>query len=788
MIEIGTRLTLSRGSLTGLGQAGPTVGEAPSVDSNTARVGTLLTATGGTYLASGGGSVSVVREWLSAGVWSATGLTDTPVVADHGNSFVYRETATEVGGRSPGSVILQVPVGNVIHVAPVAAGGLADLDLIAGSAMTSVDISAGFIGQDITITLTSGTLPAGLLFDGATLSGTPTGTASALLTFTGTNTGGIAATTFQVDVAVVGVTADILPVMGALVAGAAITSEAGTDGSYSGGFPGETFGAPTVEYRINFGSWTVSPGNAVDGQVIDKRTTVLGSAGTTGQFVSGTITVSAAAPDAFGAGDWHVVDAGTGGVATVTILNQPASNGDPINDIEYDVNASNTWLSGGGIQGFDLPGLTDGQPSNIRIRPVNGIGAGPGSPSKTVTTSSAVAPIVNSYSYDGTGTIIASLDAPGNWYWMVDDNMTRTAAQVVAGGGMASGDFAVSFGANSDDIDLSLAAVGLHYLHGVPVNVTGISSDAQVQSSQYSFPGSVPDAFAAGNWTLTNPDTGGDLLVSMNALPAANSDPITDVEYRVDGGSWVSSGGTGSFTISGLPDGALVDIELQAVSVAGDSGAGDLKAQTPTGAGVPDVAVGTIIARNDSVSTGTTFTFSNSEFPAHKILVGVYCETNSDAEFSTVTVGGAPAAAVPGTFVDLAVNNLRFYEATPTAGNNGEIVVTMSATTEYVGFVAWSVDSLTNQAGNADSTNGSRTVRLNTNTTSGEHVFVLGFDFSSNNVTLNGVTEQFDERSSQTGLYHHGGYGTASGGSPESFSITRSGSNTNVRGILATYS
>jgi hypothetical protein len=88
-------------------------------------------------------------------------------------------------------------------------------------------------------------------------------------------------------------------------------------------------------------------------------------------------------------------------------------------------------------------------------------------------------------------------------------------------------------------------------------------------------------AFAVGNWTLTNPATAGDLLVTISSLPTSFG-TITDIEYRLDGGAWVSSGGTGTFTISGLTDNVSYDVELRAISDFGASAAGDLKSATPT--------------------------------------------------------------------------------------------------------------------------------------------------------------------------------------------------------------
>jgi hypothetical protein len=89
----------------------------------------------------------------------------------------------------------------------------------------------------------------------------------------------------------------------------------------------------------------------------------------------------------------------------------------------------------------------------------------------------------------------------------------------------------------------------------------------------------VPDAFEAGDWSIAAGDEEADVTIS--SLPADGGDTITDIEYRLDGGSWVSSGGTSSFTISGLTNDQEYDVELRAVNSVGAGAASDTKQVTP---------------------------------------------------------------------------------------------------------------------------------------------------------------------------------------------------------------
>lgn len=61
-------------------------------------------------------------------------------------------------------------------------------------------------------------------------------------------------------------------------------------------------------------------------------------------------------------------------------------------------------------------------------------------------------------------------------YWLLDSNATRTPAQVEAGGGAASGSFAVTSGSNDEPIDISLVPAGNYYLHAVLKDAVGLYS------------------------------------------------------------------------------------------------------------------------------------------------------------------------------------------------------------------------------------------------------------------------------------------------------------------------
>jgi hypothetical protein len=91
-----------------------------------------------------------------------------------------------------------------------------------------------------------------------------------------------------------------------------------------------------------------------------------------------------------------------------------------------------------------------------------------------------------------------------------------------------------------------------------------------------------PDAFEPAHWSLAPGNEKAD--VAINSLPGNGGATITDIEYRVDGGTWVSSGGTSGFAIPDLANGEEYDVELRAVNSIGAGAGSDTKSVTPQSA------------------------------------------------------------------------------------------------------------------------------------------------------------------------------------------------------------
>lgn len=92
-----------------------------------------------------------------------------------------------------------------------------------------------------------------------------------------------------------------------------------------------------------------------------------------------------------------------------------------------------------------------------------------------------------------------------------------------------------------------------------------------------------PAQFTAGQWTLASNNVSGQLAINVLERPSDGGSAITSLQYRVDGGSWVTMSGTGTGirNISGFTDGVEYDIELRAGNSIGFGTAGDTKSATP---------------------------------------------------------------------------------------------------------------------------------------------------------------------------------------------------------------
>lgn len=142
-----------------------------------------------------------------------------------------------------------------------------------------------------------------------------------------------------------------------------------------------------------------------------------------------------------------------------------------------------------------------------------------------------------------------------------------------------------------------------------PVNAIGSGPEgvAKVQTPAVV---TAPEAFQEADWSVSPVENGA--TVTITSLPENGGDTITNIEYRLNGASWVSSGGSVSFQISGLTNGAQYSIEIRASNSVGAGAASDTKQFTPADAAVlTDLSASfgdaRITVETDSPDVGTVY-------------------------------------------------------------------------------------------------------------------------------------------------------------------------------------
>lgn len=95
-----------------------------------------------------------------------------------------------------------------------------------------------------------------------------------------------------------------------------------------------------------------------------------------------------------------------------------------------------------------------------------------------------------------------------------------------------------------------------------------------------------PAAFTVGQWSVSDDGSGGDITITLSALPDPGDSAITNVQYRLDGGAAVSLSGFAltAYSVSSLTDDQQYGVQVRAVNAEGPGAWSDTKTVTPTGA------------------------------------------------------------------------------------------------------------------------------------------------------------------------------------------------------------
>lgn len=159
---------------------------------------------------------------------------------------------------------------------------------------------------------------------------------------------------------------------------------------------------------------------------------------------------------------------------------------------------------------------------------------------------------------------------------------------------------------------------------------------------------SAPSAFSAGQWAIEDTMAGETLSVTISSLPSNGGSAITSIEYRIDGGTWTSSGltSTGTFEITGLTNTVEYDVELRANNAIGNGAASDVKSATPTTSAFAPTDIPDLVLYVDFADEDTLFADTAGTTPATTTILRAN-DKSGQGNHLTISSGGPTKRTAP---------------------------------------------------------------------------------------------------------------------------------------------
>jgi hypothetical protein len=201
------------------------------------------------------------------------------------------------------------------------------------------------------------------------------------------------------------------------------------------------------------------------------------------------------------------------------------------------------------------------------------------------------AAIVNDSFDDPVDEATFEVDMPGTLYWAITEtDVNPTHKQIADGGGgvLERGNILVPYG-NYYDANYTptsgphLSTRRLHYYIN-PLALNNPNSNIIRTDIVLNF---APAAFEISEWYLLDSEFGETIDIVIDVLPFNNGFAITELEYRINGGTWTELPGAtrGIYEVGGLTNGVEYDIEIRAINIHGPSLTSDVKSATPSDVG-----------------------------------------------------------------------------------------------------------------------------------------------------------------------------------------------------------
>lgn len=427
-------------------------------------------------------------------------------------------------------------------------------------------------------------------------------------------------------------TAPGAPALGAITPGdqsLEVAFVAGTDGGAPiGGYEYSTDGGQT--WRVRASGSTGSPividsqssddSPLANGTVYDVQIRAVNAAGAGAASESGL-----AAPQGLPAtpADFAVTGADS---ALIVSFVAGDDGGSPIIAVEYQLDGG-AWVDAGSLSSpFNIPGLVNGTTYDVAVRTRNALGVSPATSTEAGTARTV----------PGAPPAAEATGAPGQasvtWLAPLDDGGAAISGYTVRLFEQATGGSPV--GTCTTTGDLTCVVTGL-------TNGVTVYADVVAENEAGAGPASEPRAVAV---PLGAPSVQIDAIASSSTSLSVIVDlvddggrPVSDFEYQLDDGAWVSAAsGSSPFPIPGLTTGVEYSVRIRATGPGGTSDPSDAVLATPYGR--PGAPTG-LVAISGAGSAALTWNAPSSNGGAPVTDYVVQFATNTGGPFTTFADG-----------------------------------------------------------------------------------------------------------------------------------------------------
>lgn len=273
----------------------------------------------------------------------------------------------------------------------------------------------------------------------------------------------------------------------------------------------------------------------------------------------------------------------------------PANGGSAITAYEYSLDGGE-WIDTGSLSGeLVIDGLDNATTYSLRLRAVNGVGAGPASAAHSISVRTTPGAPAIAEVEPGPGTLTIEFDAPDS-----DGGSEVETYEYSTDGGLTWRER--SEGTTGSPLVITATSGGDPLEDGTlySIQLRAVNDAGSGDASSTALAAPVGPPAAPTSLALTPGDS--QLEVSFD-LGSDGGSAVTAVQYSLNGGGWVDAGTLASpFTITGLTNGTTYSVSVRVVSAVGAGPSSAAEGTPRTAPGAPRSVSATVGDQSTTVS------------------------------------------------------------------------------------------------------------------------------------------------------------------------------------------